>query len=267
MARVTTIVTAALLTAFVFAPAKADMTDDCIQEANPDLSVGGCTAAIRSGNWSGEDLNWAFYNRGNAYSKLGDLQKAIDDYTQAIALKSTDASSYYNRGNAYSDLKEHDKAIYDFSQAIKIEPDFAHAYGNRARERVELKQYELALVDYNLALKFDSQNAIDYNGRGYLFHKMERYSEALNDYNTALRLMPDFANAYLNRGTTYETLGLHEDAVNDWEQQINIEGASRVKWWQEIARDNGGHYKGPIDGVYSPEVRKALLACSVDPGC
>lgn len=248
-------------------PVLADMTDDCIQEANPDLSIGGCTAAIRSGKWSGKELSWAFYNRANAYSKLGEHQKAIDDYSQAIDLDPSDASSFYNRGNSYSDLEQHLKAIEDFTAAIRIEPDFAHAYGNRARERADLDQYDAALKDYDLALKYDPNNAIDYNGRGYLLHKMKRYDEALNDYNTAIRLNSSFGNAYMNRGTTYETLGLYEDAVRDWERQIEIEGASRVEWWQEITKKYGGHYTGPIDGVYGQSTRDAITACARDPNC
>ena len=30
-------------------PARAGMVEDCVQDRDPDLRVGGCTAAIRSG--------------------------------------------------------------------------------------------------------------------------------------------------------------------------------------------------------------------------
>jgi tetratricopeptide (TPR) repeat protein len=62
----------------------------------------------------------AFYNRGVAYANLGDHQKAINDYNQAIALNPKDAISFGNRGVTYANLGEHQKAINDYDQAIAI---------------------------------------------------------------------------------------------------------------------------------------------------
>ncbi len=42
----------------------------------------------------------AFNERGKAYRKMGKYQRAIDDYTKAIALDSQYAEAYYNRGVA-----------------------------------------------------------------------------------------------------------------------------------------------------------------------
>jgi hypothetical protein len=43
--------------------------DRCVNEANtftPDESISGCTAAVQSGRWSGQDLAAVFLNRGKA---------------------------------------------------------------------------------------------------------------------------------------------------------------------------------------------------------
>ena len=39
----------------------------------------------------------AFFNRGFSYDKIGDYDKAIDDYTKAVQLDSSSAYAYYNR--------------------------------------------------------------------------------------------------------------------------------------------------------------------------
>jgi hypothetical protein len=44
--------------------------------ATPDLRIGGCTAVIQSGKYSGKNLAFAFVNRGLGY-------KAKDDYDRA----------------------------------------------------------------------------------------------------------------------------------------------------------------------------------------
>ena len=48
-----------------------------------------------------DDKFKAFNDRGFAYADLGEYQKAINDYDQAIALDPDDAISFGNRGVAY----------------------------------------------------------------------------------------------------------------------------------------------------------------------
>ena len=40
----------------------------------------------------------AYYNRGNTYTKINELDKAIDDYTKAIEIDDGYKEAYYNRG-------------------------------------------------------------------------------------------------------------------------------------------------------------------------
>ena len=42
------------------------------------------------------------------------------------------AKSFNNRGVAYQKKGEYDRAIEDFDTAIKIDPDYADAFANRA---------------------------------------------------------------------------------------------------------------------------------------
>ncbi len=77
------------------------MVKDCVQKLDPDRRVRGCTAVIRSGQWQGKDLAWAYYNRGIAYKNLKDYRRAIEDYDQALRLDPDYVKAYNNRGYAY----------------------------------------------------------------------------------------------------------------------------------------------------------------------
>ena len=59
-----------------------------------------CTAVIQSGLIVGHNLAIAYNNRGNAYKANGDLDRAIADYNQAIALDPKYALAYNNRGGS-----------------------------------------------------------------------------------------------------------------------------------------------------------------------
>jgi tetratricopeptide (TPR) repeat protein len=55
--------------------------------------------------WLGRNLGNAFNNRGTAYAKLKQFEKAIQDYNQAIELNPKDADAFIDRGVAYAKLK------------------------------------------------------------------------------------------------------------------------------------------------------------------
>ena len=57
-----------------------------------------------------------------------ELYKEIETWTKDITFNSNDAVAYYNRGFAYSKLEEYDKAIEDFNKAIELEPEFEVTY-------------------------------------------------------------------------------------------------------------------------------------------
>ena len=67
-------------------------------------------------------------DRGVDYDEQGQLDSAIDEFDEAIALDPQLAEAYYNRGTAYLDKGNYDQAIADFNQAIEIDPQLADAY-------------------------------------------------------------------------------------------------------------------------------------------
>ena len=62
----------------------------------------------------------AYYNRGVAHSKNGELELAIADYTKAIELNPEYADAYYRRSKAWLHLGEKEKAKADMKTASKI---------------------------------------------------------------------------------------------------------------------------------------------------
>jgi tetratricopeptide (TPR) repeat protein len=85
-----------------------------------DLMVGGCTAVIQSGRWTGRDLAWAFYNRGNANAQANNHERAIADYNEAIRLKPDHAHAHANRALTYEKQGNREQAIADFRKAYAL---------------------------------------------------------------------------------------------------------------------------------------------------
>jgi len=68
----------------------------------------------------------AWYNRGLVYcDRLSRYDDAVADFAQAIALDPKYARPWYNRGVAYAKLGQYDKAADDYETFLKLVP--AHA--------------------------------------------------------------------------------------------------------------------------------------------
>jgi protein O-mannosyl-transferase len=73
-----------------------------------------------------------YNDRGIAYAKLGQYQRAIEDFNKAISISSANIYSYNCRGIVYAKLGQDQRAIDDFNTAVRLNPDYADAYHNRA---------------------------------------------------------------------------------------------------------------------------------------
>ena len=79
------------------------------QDWNPDAVISKFSAVLENNPQNAV----AHQNRGAAYLRKGQLQKAIEDFTQAIALQPGYADAYNNRANAYWRMGNKDKALAD----------------------------------------------------------------------------------------------------------------------------------------------------------
>ncbi len=50
--------------------------------------------------------------------------QAIGDYSQAISLEPENATIWYNRGNAHSETGDLERALADYKQAIELDPNY-----------------------------------------------------------------------------------------------------------------------------------------------
>lgn len=144
-----------LATAFLAAtasPAFADTADDCVQFDNLALKIEGCTAAIHSGDWAGEDLAWAYNNRALAYQHLGDEEQALRDIDMALELNPGHHTAISIRGFLRARRGEYAGAVRDWRRSFEIGgPEFIAAW----REYLESFGYYVGADDgrYNAAME------------------------------------------------------------------------------------------------------------------
>jgi tetratricopeptide (TPR) repeat protein len=146
-----------------------------LQEANKKAQEGQLDAAVQDYTQAinADPKNpVAYVNRGLAYQNKGDRRKALEDYTQAIALNDKLAEAYNNRSHVYFDDEKYDQAIADAEKAIDLRPNLPEAYLNLGNAWFAKKDLDKALENYNKAIQFNpikSHLARVYNGIGSVF--------------------------------------------------------------------------------------------------
>jgi Tetratricopeptide repeat len=100
---------------------------------------------IKTGNLSNDTLGRTYRNLGITFAAKKDYARAISLYNQAIDLRLEDSwNDYVNRGNAYSSIGEFQKAFADYEEALKIRPNLGAAYFNQAIVFEKMGQFEKA---------------------------------------------------------------------------------------------------------------------------
>lgn len=132
-----------------------------------------------------------YYNQGNAYRKLGQLTKAISDYTKAIKLNPKLAEVYMGRGFAYHKLGQYNQSISDNSKAIELNPKLGVAYNNRGLTYLVLGQLNKAIHDFDKAIELNPNHVKAYGSRGLAYASIGKLEKAKKDLLKAVELNPD----------------------------------------------------------------------------
>ncbi|XP_023022396.2 putative protein FAM10A4 [Leptinotarsa decemlineata] len=112
---------------------------------------------------SEEDSDKADEKRVEAMSLLseGNIEKAIEIFTEAIELNPNSALLFAKRGQAYLKLTKPNACIRDCTRALEINCDSATAYKFRGRAYRLLGEWELAAKDLRQACNIDFDEQTD----------------------------------------------------------------------------------------------------------
>lgn len=96
------------------------------------------------------------------------------------------ATEWFYQGKLYADMGDIDRAITAYDQAIVLSPDFAGAYSNRGVARMSKQDYEEAVKDLqkSIDLGFPIPTIPWYN-LGLAYEQLGRCSEAYQAFVTA----------------------------------------------------------------------------------
>jgi lipoprotein NlpI len=169
-------------------------TADCLQEADVERQVAGCTRLIEDEKQAERVRAIAYYNRGNARAAKGDHDGAIADYDAVLKLAPKNARAHNNRGTVYRDKGDSEHAFADFAEAVKLNPRDADAQYNLGNAYAAKGDTARAIAAYGAAIMADRRNANAYVARAIAQLYAGAPAKAQMDLWLAQRVAP--TNAY-----------------------------------------------------------------------
>ncbi len=136
----------------------------------------------------------ALYNRGRAHFAIKNYDQALTDLQESADL-APDEFGYRANGNIgliYQQMGEYNKALEAFTEAISYNTDeTADIYYFRGETYSAMGNYEAAIADYQAAIERFSNYNQAYQGLGYAYFKTDRLNEAVEALNQALQISPN----------------------------------------------------------------------------
>lgn len=100
----------------------------------------------------------AQHGQGRAFQKLGQLDKALFAYAEALNLDPDYPEAYYSRGTALIQKETYDEALIAFQAAMQLDPTLIEAYSASSRIYAERRQWDRALALWDRFLAQQPQN-------------------------------------------------------------------------------------------------------------
>jgi WD40 repeat protein/serine/threonine protein kinase/tetratricopeptide (TPR) repeat protein len=156
-------------------------------------------------------------DRGNIYRRLGQRDKALADYNQAIALMHDHWAALIGRGAIYAEMGRWDEAIADYSNSLKRVSTYAQVWFMRGQAYQKLGKWNLAVADYHEAIRLAPQPSWQ-NDLAWLLAtcpepKIRKPQQAVELANAAVTRMP-------REGTFWNTLGVAHYRAGDWKAAV-----------------------------------------------
>jgi tetratricopeptide (TPR) repeat protein len=168
------------------------------------------------------DYAEGYNNLGIVLQAQGKIEKAIEAYQKALAIKPDHANSYFNMGISLKDRGRLEEAIGAYKKALAIKPDYVDAYYNMGNILQEQGKLEEAIEAYNKALAIKPDLAAAHYNMGKVLQEQGKLEEAIKAFKSVIEIKPNYSEAFNNIGLALQEQGYMEDAIEFYTKAITL---------------------------------------------
>ena len=174
-------------------------------------------------NFSGYSQYAELIKKGRLELEIGNYQKAIEDFSDAIRLNNEQEEAHFLRGKSYFETKNYNNALNDFSKSIILNAQKADNYYHRGLTHAKVGNQTKAIQDFSQALVFQADDIETLLARANAYRILKKYNESLKDCQTILAQYPRNAGAYQARGRVSLDTKEAQNALKDFQTAITFE--------------------------------------------
>ena len=130
--------------------------------------------------------------RGLVNFSIGNRQKAIHSFEEAIFLQKTYIDPYVNLGKIYIMEKNYIEANKIFLQGLKNKPNHPVLLNHLGIAAISQKNFEVAKQYFQDCIKTNPNDITGYQNLGNLFYQLEKFDEAIPYYKEAIAIKPTY---------------------------------------------------------------------------
>jgi tetratricopeptide (TPR) repeat protein len=156
-------------------------------------------------------------------------EEAVAFHTAQLEQTPNDVDTLLNRGNAYFRQGDMERAVADFTRALELRPDAA-TYRRRGLARVRLQALDAAIADYDEALKLSPHDVEALVNRGLAHAQKNDHAKAISDFTEALRTTPRDEAVLFNRANSYYVLRDYDRAIADYSEVSSATSRASCNW-------------------------------------
>lgn len=164
----------------------------------------------------------AYFERGNLNFDLNNFKEAIADYEAVGRLGFIVPNVLFNLALANQRVGLMKEALALFNETLAIEPNHAEAHYAIAGMHIAAHEYEKAVPELDRAIEIQPANASFHLTRGLARANNRDYKGAIDDLDMTLSLDPSEHAAYVYRGNVYLINGDMDNAIADFAQNATL---------------------------------------------
>lgn len=205
-----------------------------------------------------------FYTTGNSFYNAGNYEQAVLNYTKLI--KATKESTviktgHINRGLAYDKMKKYDLAIQDFTTAIKLDSSDMASFIDRGLSRMHAEYLLKAKADFNHVVVTNTNKKMKQNALFWLSqinYKTGEMEKVIANCNVYLKNNSKDPEMYFMRASAYSMVKNFKKSIKDYSKVIELYPTSFQSYANRgVAKINSLMMNGNLQ----PTLRETKSAC------
>ncbi len=149
----------------------------------------------------------AYYNCGIAHYFLGEFERAVHCYKNALVYLPDWIEAYHNLGQAFEAQNNLPQAVAAYEAVLQRKPDYFHSAYRLSLLHRRTGDDQKAMAAIQVAVKARPDSAEALCTMGMLFRERNRFDEALVCLDQALSIDPDLPQALYNKGVVLQKTG------------------------------------------------------------